>query len=37
MNTLAGHNYLYNNILTVVDPSYKAVDYDWNSTLVPIY
>ncbi|MCR5704151.1 MAG: hypothetical protein K6G85_05970 [Eubacterium sp.] len=30
----AGHQYLYNNILTKVNPDYKAVDYDWASTIV---
>lgn len=34
MPNLSGHEYLYNNILTVVDSNYKEVDYDWNSILV---
>ena len=34
MNTEEAHNYLYTNILTVVDPSYKAVDFNWNNTIV---
>jgi len=34
MNTYAGHTYLYNNILTVVDPNYKAVDFNWGNTVV---
>lgn len=31
MNTNAGHEYLYNSILKVVDSNYKEVDYDWSS------
>jgi hypothetical protein len=34
MNTLAGHNYLFNNILNVVNPSYKEVDFDWGNIVV---
>ena len=34
MNTNAGHEYLYHSILTVVDSSYKEVDYDWSSIVV---
>lgn len=30
----AAHNYLYNNILTVVDPNYKRVDYNYWSEFV---
>ena len=34
MNTNAGHEYLYNNILKVVDSNYKVVDYNWSSIVV---
>ena len=34
MNTLAAHNYLYNEILRVVTPDYAAVDYDWRNEVV---
>ena len=34
MNTFDSHNYLYNNILTVVTPDYKEVDYNWNDVVV---
>lgn len=36
MGNAAGHEYLYNNILTVVDPSYKTVDYNWGNVIVPV-
>ena len=35
MNTESAHEYLYNNILTVVNPSYQKVDYPTWSVLVP--
>lgn len=35
MGNLTGHEYLYNNILSVVDPSYKTVDYNWTNIIVP--
>ena len=34
MNSSAAHDYLYNNILKVVDPSYKEVDYNWSNIVV---
>ena len=34
MNNAAGHIYLYKNILTVTNPNYKEVDFDWSKTLV---
>lgn len=34
MNNFSGHEYLYNNILKVVDADYKEVDYNWQSTIV---
>lgn len=34
MNNYLGHEYLYNNILKVVDASYQEVDYDWQGTVV---
>lgn len=33
MNNYAGHSYLFNDILKVVDPDYKEVNYDWNDIL----
>lgn len=34
MNTATGHDYLYNNILSVVNPSYQYKEYDWNHSIV---
>lgn len=34
MANKASHEYLYNNILTKVNPSYNEVDYDWGSTII---
>ena len=34
MNNLEGHDYLYNNILTVVEPTYSKVEYNWNNNVV---
>ena len=34
MNTLDGHNYLYNNILSVVTPDFKEVEFNWNNSIV---
>ena len=34
MNSSAAHDYLYNNILKVVDPLYKEVDYNWSNIVV---
>lgn len=34
MNSLEAHNFLYNKVLTVVNPDYKEVDYNWGSTVV---
>lgn len=34
MNTLSAHNYLFNNILSVVTPACKEIDYNWNSSVV---
>lgn len=34
MNNYSAHDYLYSNILTVVDPSYKSVDFNWGSIIV---
>lgn len=34
MPNAASHQYLYNDILSVVDNNYKKVDYDWGSTIV---
>ena len=30
MSTEAGHNYLYNNILSVVNPNYEQREYGWS-------
>lgn len=34
MNTIDAHNYLYDNILKVVDANYKTVDYNWGNVVV---
>lgn len=34
MSTITGHNYIYNNILKVVDSSYAEVDYNWGNVIV---
>jgi len=34
VNTFAGHNYLYDKILSVVNPAYQKVDFYWGTTLV---
>lgn len=34
MSTKIGHNYLYEKILKVVNPSYEQVDFDWNKEVV---
>lgn len=34
MPNYSGHSYLYNDILTVVNPDYKEIDYNWNNQLV---
>ncbi|MCR5736349.1 MAG: hypothetical protein K6G64_01705 [Eubacterium sp.] len=36
MRNKTWHNYLYENILKVVDSSYKEVDYDWNNEIVKL-
>lgn len=33
-NTYSTHDYLYNNILKVVNPDYKEVDYNWTNIVV---
>ncbi|MBE5958821.1 MAG: hypothetical protein E7254_08200 [Lachnospiraceae bacterium] len=35
MYTIDAHNYIYNNILKVVNPNYKEVDYKWSNILAP--
>ena len=35
MPTVSGHMFLYTNILKKIDPSYKEVDYNWGTVLVP--
>lgn len=34
MDTNSAHEYLYNNILTVVNSSYNVVDYNWNNAVL---
>jgi len=34
MSNHTGHEYLYNNILTVVDPNFPKVDYTWSNEVV---
>lgn len=34
MSTFAGHQYLYNNVLSVVNSDYKEVDFNLKNTLV---
>lgn len=34
MNTYSGHSYLFNHILSVVNPSYKEIDYNWGDIIV---
>ena len=34
MNTFEGHQYLYNDILKVVDSSYAEKDYNWNNVII---
>ena len=35
MSNIAAHNYLYDNIINVVDSSYEEVAYDGNKIIVP--
>lgn len=34
MNTIENHNYLYNNILKVVNLNYTEVDYNWSNVVI---
>lgn len=34
MNNYASHNYLYTDILSVVDSDYAIVDYDWGTAIM---
>lgn len=34
MPNYTAHNYIYNNILKVVDSAYKEVEYEWNSAII---
>ena len=34
MSNYPSHNYLYTDILSVVDENYETVDYDWNNSVV---
>lgn len=36
MDNVAGHRYLYDKILSVVNPNYEQVEFDWEKTLVTI-
>jgi hypothetical protein len=33
MSTMAGHNFLYTNILKVVNPDYQAIDFTWGNAV----
>ena len=35
MNSKDAHDYLYNTILTRVNPDYVQVDYQWDKTIAP--
>ncbi|MBR3644883.1 MAG: family 43 glycosylhydrolase, partial [Lachnospiraceae bacterium] len=35
MSNFAGHNYLYEKVLKIVDPDYKEVLFNWNNILAP--
>ncbi len=35
MNSNEAHTYLYNTILTKVDPTFEEVEYVWNNSVVP--
>lgn len=35
MTNVEGHNYLYDNILTVVDPAYQRKDFNWTNAFAP--
>lgn len=34
MSNYPSHNYLYTDILTVVNPDYIKIDYDWNDSVI---
>lgn len=34
MNTKEHHDYLYTDILSIVDPAYKEKDFNWNNSIV---
>ncbi len=34
MSTYDGHQFIFNNVLSVVNPEYKEVDYNWGNTIV---
>ena len=34
MNSFSGHEYIYNNILKVVNPEYEEVEYDWSNVVI---
>lgn len=35
MNSLIQHEYLYENILKIVNPAYNQVDYNWENSIAP--
>jgi len=35
-NNYASHEYIYNNILSVVDSAYKKKEFDWSGTIVGV-
>ena len=34
MNNKLGHEFLYNNVLTVVTPDYEKIEFQWGNTVV---
>lgn len=34
MNNYSGHQYLYDNVLTVVNPAYEEIDYAWGGSVI---
>lgn len=34
MRTFVGHQYLYDDILKVVDSNYSEVEFDWNNVII---
>lgn len=34
MKTASGHDYLYDSIISVVEPSYKKINFEWSGSIV---